>query len=860
MDNTVPASRNKKQPGVPLGRKILYFLVLLFVIPGVFLLLFEGGLRLFGYGYPTDFFLTREINGQEYYVNNPDFSLRFFPPGLARPAQHMAIPVKKPANTFRIVVLGGSAAMGDPDFSYGLSRMLQTRLQPIYPNKDIEVINAAVTAINSNVVLPIAKDCVKLHPDLFIVYLGNNEVIGPYGPGTVFAPFSAKLGFIRASIFLKSTRIGQLFNNLRRDIESGGNRPQIWSGIDMFMEYRIRSTNPEMENTYNHFRENLEDIVQVGRDAGAQIILSTVTTNLKDCPPFADLHKENLDQTTLLGWKKIYQSGIEQEESGHWKAAIDAFKFANSIDDEFANTQYRLASSFLKINQTDSALLHYQKARDLDALRYRADTRINSTIRDVAREKKSSGVKLVDAQKAFLTEAKDNIPGNNVFYDHVHLNFDGNYILAQLTGNAVQKIIGIPEQQTSLTEEKAAEWLAFTPWDKYRIWQEIKNRMESPAFANRMNNDVLVHQWTAKTDSLKKTMTSEHLHDAVHRYQAAIEHDQDDWVLHNNYGLLLLEAAKNPAAAEEQFQYVLNLFPHDYLTLNNLGLAFVQQNRLDKAVTLYKRALQYKSAYNKTHFNLGEVYEKQGKFQDAIQQYQQAELQSETLARIHHRIAIKLANKGDTDGAVAQLQKALVLWPKFAKAHITLGQIYARSGNQNDAIRHYSDAIQIDPSQLQARLNLANLLFSQRKYEDALTQYNAVLAMKPDLPEVQNNTGLVLCSLGKFDQGIQHFKKALEINPKFSGARNNMAGALSQIGRHQEAIDQLQLSLKNNPNDPGLHNNIGAELLKNGNVKQAIEHFEKALKLNPDSQSAKRNLNYARSQLQTESKQNTYTN
>ena len=44
-----------------------------------------------------------------------------------------------------------------------------------------EVVNTAVTAINSHVVREIASDLEEIESDLWIVYMGNNEVYGPFG-------------------------------------------------------------------------------------------------------------------------------------------------------------------------------------------------------------------------------------------------------------------------------------------------------------------------------------------------------------------------------------------------------------------------------------------------------------------------------------------------------------------------------------------------------------------------------------------------------------------------------------------------------------------------------------------------------
>ena len=45
---------------------------------------------------------------------------------------------------------------------------------------------------------------------------------------------------------------------------------------------------------YQNFERNLNDIVRVGLDSGAKILLNTVAVNLKDCPPFASLTNANL--------------------------------------------------------------------------------------------------------------------------------------------------------------------------------------------------------------------------------------------------------------------------------------------------------------------------------------------------------------------------------------------------------------------------------------------------------------------------------------------------------------------------------------------------------------------------------------
>ena len=52
---------------------------------------------------------------------------------------------------------------------------------------------------------------------------------------------------------------------------------------------RVAADDPKLQTVYDHFAANLEDVCAEARDAGVPIIVSTVLTNLKDCPPLHSL-------------------------------------------------------------------------------------------------------------------------------------------------------------------------------------------------------------------------------------------------------------------------------------------------------------------------------------------------------------------------------------------------------------------------------------------------------------------------------------------------------------------------------------------------------------------------------------------
>lgn len=253
-------------------------------------------------------------------------------------------------------------------------------LRESQPQITWEVHNAAMTAINSHVTLPIARDCARLAPDVFIVLAGNNEAVGPYGPGTVFGQSGLPLSLARASTYVGSTRLGQLFT---RVIQS--DRMTEWRGMEMFTEQRICASNPRLARMYDSFRQNLTDIVRTGKQAGAQVLLMTVPVNLRDQPPFAS------------------------EPGG-------------------ADEHFRRGQDLLEHGRTEPAAVEFRLARDLDLLRFRADSTVNEIIRATA---KQEGAQLVDAEQQF------GIAGDDLFWEHVHFNPLGTYRIATQIAQAL---------------------------------------------------------------------------------------------------------------------------------------------------------------------------------------------------------------------------------------------------------------------------------------------------------------------------------------------------------------------------------------------------------------------------------------
>ena len=499
----------------------------------------ETGLRAGNVGYSVDLLIPCTVHGRAAACYNLFFPAPFFPPGMIKSPQAYSIPSEKSQATYRIFVLGESAAMGDPDPAYAFSRYLEMMLRERYPAMHFEIVNTGSVAINSHVLLPIAKVLANSKPDVVIIYSGNNEVVGPYGPGTALTSSGMSLPVIRASIFARSTRIGQLLTKV-------GTQKKEWGGMEMFMDKQVRAESPLMQYVYHNYEANLRDTIAVGRAAGARVIVSTVATNLKDCAPFASLHREDLSPGDLRMWEGLVQRGNAAEAAGNYAEALTSYLAANKIDDHYAELEFRIARSLSALGNHKEAAEHFQRARDLDTLRFRADSRINAINRSVGSSYRGS--ELVDSDAVLSASSTDGVIGSDLVYEHVHLTPHGNYLLAQaMFLQIASKLPSDPgrSQADVPSEDECEKLLAFTDHDRARISAEMLRRLQEPPFTNQLNHsDQLLHLMMKAQDPVESP------YQTAAQYQWAIGQKPDDRVLHYNFGMFLFPYDPNAAAQE----------------------------------------------------------------------------------------------------------------------------------------------------------------------------------------------------------------------------------------------------------------------------------------------------------------------
>jgi len=559
-----PAARSVSTPPVTGARRWVARLAVMVLIPSFFLGALEMGLRLFHYGYSTSFFQKME-DGVNYTANRC-FGWQFFPRATSTYPHPFLMPVEKQTGTQRIFILGESAALGTPAPAFGFGRILEVMLREQFPNRRFEVINAAMRGVDSNIILPIAKECATHQPDLFLVYMGNNDAIGLYAPEPGSHNFGSRRWLLRAGQRIKRTKLYQLLEPALHKIRNGPARPT--QDMEFFRKHYFAADAPGRQTIYANFEANLDQICNVTHRSGARTIVSTVGVNLKDFPPLGSLHRTGLTETDKSRWETAFNAGIAAEAVREFDKAIASYVEAGRIDDHFAELHFRLARSYFAAGEFAKASEHYQLSRDWDALQFRTDGRLNQTVRDIA-ARQQGRITLVDAERALAESplSEHQIPGSSLFNDHVHLSFDGDYLLARTFFPAVVAALGLTNgvAATNATpfpsRAECAERLAFTSWEEAGVAAGMLRSLDKPPFVGQLEHRER-HASTQQALQQRFSVLSqkEQVDQIKGVCRAAMARNSADWQLHFSYANFLSEIRDFNAAAGE-FQTVVNIFP-----------------------------------------------------------------------------------------------------------------------------------------------------------------------------------------------------------------------------------------------------------------------------------------------------------
>jgi len=412
-------------------------MVVTLLLPLFLLLVLEAGLRIFNYGGDTHLFVSTPDETSKYYGINRNVGRRYFNENSFIPSPRKDLFLKeKPKNGYRIFVLGGSTTAG---FPYGnnltFPRILNRRLSDTFPDRRIEVVNTAMTAINSYTLLDFMDEIIKQKPDAILIYAGHNEFYGALGMASRES-LGKNRGIVKSYLKLQRFKtflllrdaIGLIQNRINRNKSPDFDNDPMQTVMTRIVkkDLKIIHGSKLYKLGKEQFQNNLHDILMKAKKAGIPVIVSELVSNIRDHYPFASVEKESLPSAgTVFGKARRF------EKQGKYKQARE----------------------------------FYYSAKDLDVLPFRAPEEFNQIVHNLADD---FSIPVVPMESCFEAASPHGLIGNNLMCEHLHPNIDGYFLMADAFYNTMREnrlIASVwPDRSIKPSSYYRHHW-GFTPLD-----------------------------------------------------------------------------------------------------------------------------------------------------------------------------------------------------------------------------------------------------------------------------------------------------------------------------------------------------------------------------------------------------------
>jgi tetratricopeptide (TPR) repeat protein len=396
----------------------------------LFLTVIEGACRIAGYGgYRPTFVKGPELEGGQRLIftdhggPNSYFFTNRSNPGSLDPTAFMS---PKPANTFRVFIVGESAAKGNPyvrPLSAGAH--LESMLRDVWPDRNVEVINLGVTAVASFPVLGIMTEALEYEPDLIVAYLGNNEFFGAYGVASLHSAGRSPT-MIRLLRAVRSLGVAQFMDSLR------GSPPNTSQTLmeTMLGQSFLATDDPLRAAAAHNLETFVGEMIDRCKAAHVPIVVCTPPANERDLAPLGAEDLSGLPSGQQAGQSAsstlIMQCRAKLDSDP--EAALSAAEIAMMASPRNATIPYLRGQALRRLGRHAEAAESFHWALSLDTMPWRPPA---TSVDAIRRAVSDHGAILCDLEAAFRAASEDGTIGFELMDDHVHASLAGQELIAR---------------------------------------------------------------------------------------------------------------------------------------------------------------------------------------------------------------------------------------------------------------------------------------------------------------------------------------------------------------------------------------------------------------------------------------------
>ncbi|MCA8960995.1 MAG: tetratricopeptide repeat protein [Planctomycetes bacterium] len=207
---------------------------------------------------------------------------------------------------------------------------------------------------------------------------------------------------------------------------------------------------------------------------------------------------------------------------------------------------------------------------------------------------------------------------------------------------------------------------------------------------------------------------------------------------------------------------------------SNHGDALVKADRIDEALSEYRRAIELDPTDPVSRCSMGAALARQHRYREALEHYDAAVRARADFADARAGLGRTLYFLGRTDAAEDALRKALELDPSQIDALSCLGLILGQSGRLEEAESLLRRALTTGRADASIRVNLAGVLWASGRADEAMRQLDEVLGSDPNHVDALLSRAAIDIGLGRRSDAEHTLRRVLEVDPTNERARQGL--------------------------------------------------------------------------------------
>jgi tetratricopeptide (TPR) repeat protein len=264
------------------------------------------------------------------------------------------------------------------------------------------------------------------------------------------------------------------------------------------------------------------------------------------------------------------------------------------------------------------------------------------------------------------------------------------------------------------------------------------------------------------------------------------------------YGLCYLRLNMNKIAID-YFEITLSEHENNYEVLNNIGVAYFQDNDYVNAMKYFHLSFVSNTDYEIARENYNTAYENWA-----------SERENESL-------------------------RPIIPFTEMPTVYNSLGLFYYYAGDFHNAIYYFEKSIEEDAKYQFSYIALAYVYIEGNNFQTALNYLREAEKINETNPDLYNNMGIVYFHLSDYVSSENSFKKAISLNNRFAEPYNNLGFLYFEKGEYGLCEENFSKSIELNNNNQSLLAESTAGMavfnMKNGNIERARAYKEASIRL-----------------------------